>query len=97
MSLALFFVENPEKCRNGCNYVSKSEHPQHHCFSSGGVLTECIIRTKQTHQESYGNKEKRKRTCKGLVPLRAGDTGVWRFPFHSSGLSEQAGRQAMGS
>jgi hypothetical protein len=61
MSLALFFVENP-RYRNGCNYVSKLEHPQHHYISFGGVLTESITRTKQTHQESYGNMEKRKRT-----------------------------------
>jgi len=62
MSLALFFVENPDGYRNGFNYVSKSEHPQHHCLSYGGVLTECTVRTKQKHQESYANKEKRKRT-----------------------------------
>jgi hypothetical protein len=62
MPLALFFVGNPDRYRNGCNYVSKSEHPQHHCLSSGGILTECIIKTKQTHQKSYGNKEKCKRT-----------------------------------
>jgi hypothetical protein len=94
MSLALFFVENPDRYRNGCNYVSKSEHPQPHCLSSGGMLTERITRTKQMYKESCGNKEKRKRLWKGLVPRAGWGCGDWRFPFRLSVLSEQAGRQA---
>jgi hypothetical protein len=63
------------------------------------MLTESIRKTKQMHQESYGNKEKRKRLWKGLVPLQAGDTEsdgfLFACPFWASRQACSAAKHAV--